>query len=131
LKGKHALTLAEAKQKQFMLWGSVMGMILLSLLLLVLYSRYRTRQKAHRLLKNRSLLIEEKNNLIEYQNKQITDSIRYARNIQESFLPAGFTSEDNCLSYFVINQPRDIVSGDFYWMENTAGRVVCVLADGT
>jgi PAS domain S-box-containing protein len=55
-------------------------------------------------------------NEIEQYNLNITDSINYARKIQQAILP----DEDNIRKYFndsfILNKPKDIVSGDFYWM---------------
>ena len=63
-------------------------------------------------LKNAFLLIEEK-------NKEITDSINYARRIQDGILPSE-TELRKCFSdYFVCYKPKDIVAGDFYWCLRT------------
>gem|GEM_PF-3113785 len=52
---------------------------------------------------------------IETQNKNITDSIHYAERIQRAILPPKSTMDANLSDYFVLYQPKDIVSGDFYW----------------
>lgn len=62
----------------------------------------------------KNMLIRQKK-IIEDKNKDITDSINYAKKIQDAILP---TNEDICLGierFFVMFKPRDIVSGDFYW----------------
>jgi serine phosphatase RsbU (regulator of sigma subunit) len=53
--------------------------------------------------------------IIEERNKDITDSIRYAKRIQNGFLPGDEDLEEILENYFVLYKPRDIVSGDFYW----------------
>mgnify|MGYP001794850346 CR=1 FL=1 len=54
--------------------------------------------------------------ILNLQNHLITDSIMYAQNIQQAILPTS-TSLKNCLNdYFLIYWPKDIVSGDFYWL---------------
>ncbi len=58
---------------------------------------------------------KEKNKIISEKNKEITDSINYARRIQTGILPSE-NDLKNCLhNFFVLYKPKDIVSGDFYW----------------
>ncbi len=52
---------------------------------------------------------------ISHQNKQMTDSIRYAEKIQQAILPSQETLHQTFEKHFVIFRPKDIVSGDFYW----------------
>ena len=70
---------------------------------------------------------------IEIKNKDITDSINYAKRIQFSVLPSKSTLTDHCSDAFIFYQPRDIVSGDFYWFDyfphNKQLLIVC--ADST
>lgn len=69
---------------------------------------------------------------IEIKNKDITDSINYAQRIQASILPPISKLQETFSGSFVFYQPRDIVSGDFYWydqMDNDRFMVVC--ADST
>ncbi|NOR86846.1 MAG: transporter substrate-binding domain-containing protein [Bacteroidales bacterium] len=61
-------------------------------------------------------IAEEQRDKITVQNQQITNSIYYAERIQKSLLPSGHTFEKHLNDYFVLFKPRDIVSGDFYWM---------------
>ena len=62
--------------------------------------------------------LETQGNKILKQNEQISDSIRYASRIQNAAIPDdGLNSEK--LDYFIMFRPRDIVSGDFYWIKST------------
>jgi serine phosphatase RsbU (regulator of sigma subunit)/tetratricopeptide (TPR) repeat protein len=56
-----------------------------------------------------------KNLIIEEKQKEITDSINYARRIQFSLLAHEQVLKNNLNDYFILFQPKDIVSGDFYW----------------
>jgi serine phosphatase RsbU (regulator of sigma subunit) len=56
--------------------------------------------------------------IIEEKNKHITDSIRYARTIQQASLPGRKRMAEALKDYFVIFKPKDIVSGDFYWLNH-------------
>lgn len=59
--------------------------------------------------------LSTKNDLIVKKNKNITDSISYASNIQKALLPLNDDISRAFSEYFIFYQPRDIVSGDFYW----------------
>jgi serine phosphatase RsbU (regulator of sigma subunit) len=59
--------------------------------------------------------IEIQRNLITIKNKEITDSITYAKRIQEAILPSDTKMKDLFPDSFVIYNPKDILSGDFYW----------------
>ena len=74
-------------------------------------------------------LLEQKQ-IIEWKNKDITDSIRYAKRIQESILPAQvlIKKELNC---FILYKPKDIVSGDFYWFASKDDLVIIAAVDCT
>jgi len=75
--------------------------------------------------------IENKNEELEILYKQVTDSIHYAKRIQEAILPPnGFISEVLPKS-FVLYKPKDIVSGDFYWVEKKNDLVYFAAVDCT
>ncbi|MBI4647263.1 MAG: SpoIIE family protein phosphatase [Bacteroidia bacterium] len=57
--------------------------------------------------------------IVEQKNKDITDSINYAQNIQKAILPQIDKIKKNYPESFVLFKPRDIVSGDFYWFNET------------
>ena len=62
--------------------------------------------------------IENLNKEVTAKNQKITDSIRYAQTIQEAILPQEIEFEKAFTDHFVIYSPKDMVSGDFYWMAN-------------
>ncbi|MFY9310588.1 MAG: SpoIIE family protein phosphatase [Bacteroidia bacterium] len=60
----------------------------------------------------------EQKKIIEVKNKDITDSINYALNIQQALLPSGEKMTIELKEHFILYQPKDIVSGDFYWCDS-------------
>ncbi len=72
-----------------------------------------------------------KNDLITEQKKEITDSIQYASRIQNAMLPPGDYVDKLMPERFIIYMPRDIVSGDYYYITEKDGRIICVAADCT
>lgn len=81
-------------------------------------------EELHRQLKNAFREIEEK-------NKSITDSIVYARKIQEAMLPETKRLDEMVSDWFIFSQAKDIVSGDFYWFEKCGNLLVIAVADCT
>jgi serine phosphatase RsbU (regulator of sigma subunit) len=81
--------------------------------------------------KERTLKIEKQKEEIEEQKKHIMDSIYYARRIQNAILPS-FTLIDQYLkNYFILYLPKDIVSGDFYWVHEVDGLFMVAAVDCT
>jgi sigma-B regulation protein RsbU (phosphoserine phosphatase) len=81
--------------------------------------------------KERTLRIEKQKGEIEEQKKHITDSIYYARRIQNAILPSFSIIGDHLKSYFILYLPKDIVSGDFYWMNEADGLFMMAAVDCT
>jgi serine phosphatase RsbU (regulator of sigma subunit)/Tfp pilus assembly protein PilF len=65
------------------------------------------------------------------QNKDMTDSIEYAKNIQIALFPDKFTLQKVLNKGFCLFKPKDIVSGDFYWVAQIGNKSIIVAADCT
>lgn len=112
--------------------GAFAGFILLMVVAILMFSRYRLKKKANDQLQTAFHLIEEKNAVIEKSNMLITDSITYAKRIQDAILP-GIEELTKVLSndFFIFYKPAQIVSGDFYWCSSQNNKTVFVVADCT
>ncbi len=75
--------------------------------------------------------IKEAEEKIFVQNKEIKSSIHYASRIQKALLPMPLFVSAVFENYFILNKPRDIVSGDFFWVAHKNGKSIAVLADCT
>ena len=104
------------------LWMIVLCAVILLIIMLaaLLYNRYIIKQRAN-------TLLEHRNTEITLQKKEITDSINYAKRIQESILPPVESWNKMLPDSFIFYRPKDIVSGDFYWIEQK-GDTVCFAA---
>ena len=67
----------------------------------------------------------------EQKNKEITDSIQYAKRIQNAILPDNRKVEKCIPNSFILYKPKDIVAGDFYWMMEDKGQILFAVADCT
>jgi phosphoserine phosphatase RsbU/P len=81
--------------------------------------------------KERTLKIEKQKEEIEEQKKHIMDSIYYARRIQNAILPSFNLIDTHLKNYFILYLPKDIVSGDFYWMHEADGLFMMAAVDCT
>ena len=82
-------------------------------------------------LNKEKIKVTEQKEIIELKNNNITDSINYAKNIQESVLPNVKILDNFFSDFFIFNKPRDIVSGDFYWFKKKGDYLIIACADCT
>jgi len=119
-----ALQNSVIQRQKLMILTFVIGFIIIMVFVILLFKLYRK-------IKWNNKLLNEKNVLISHQKQEITDSIRYASRIQTSVLPPLERFSKLLPNSFVLFLPRDIVSGDFYWITAIENRVIVVAADCT
>lgn len=91
----------------------------------------RQHKEKNREIRQAYLKIAQQHRLIEEKNRSITDSINYAYKIQSALLPSPWRMKAAFEEFFVFNQPRDIVSGDFWWLHENESQIVIAFADCT
>ena len=79
----------------------------------------------------RTLEIEEQKELVEEKQKDILDSITYAKRLQDAILPPVSFIKKFLPDSFLVYKPKDIVAGDFYWMERSDDNILIAAADCT
>jgi serine phosphatase RsbU (regulator of sigma subunit)/Tfp pilus assembly protein PilF len=109
----------------------IAGCVLIFIVALLLYNRNKVKQKANVILFEQKKLIETKNAELGLKNKEITDSIRYAKHLQMAILPPAAQVKRLLPDSFILYKPKDIVSGDFYWVEEWGSQVLVAAADCT
>lgn len=128
---EQALSEAEIKRQRQLRNASVgMGMMAL-LLFFMAFNNYRNKQRDNELLEQKNQEISEQKEVIEEKNLHITDSIRYAQSLQQAILPKDAAFEGRFQKSFIFYRPKDIVSGDFYWLENVNDTTFIAVADCT
>ncbi len=100
------------------------GLGVFGLLMLIILKGYADKRKANKIIvkqkeetEHQKEIIELKGMQLEEKNKEIIDSINYARRLQEAILPPAKLVKHFLADSFILYKPRDIVAGDFYWME--------------
>jgi tetratricopeptide (TPR) repeat protein len=119
-----AIQEARYQQQRLILTVAIVGLILLAGLVFLIFRGYRQKQRANE-------IISEQKKMVEEVNREITDSINYAKNIQEAMLPAPDLISSVFTEHFIFFRPRDIVSGDFYWVGQQGNRKYFAVADCT
>lgn len=84
-----------------------------------------------RIANRQKLVIEHQKNLVEEKQKEILDSIIYAKRLQDAILPPLTLFQEHFPESFILYKPKDIVAGDFYWMEKHEDAVLVAVADCT
>ena len=116
-----AVKLRQEKTQRYALYG---GLLLVLIFAGFMFNRFKVTQK-------QKIVIEQQKNIVEEKQKEIVDSITYAKRLQEAILPAEIFWSQNFNNGFFYYQPKDIVAGDFYWLEKIGDTVMFAVADCT
>lgn len=126
------------EKKQLSIYFSLAGLILVFLILLIIFRNNRIKARINRKLEEQNHLIEEQKAvvveqhlLLEEKNTEITDSIKYAKRIQGAILPPEQKWKSILPDSFILNKPKDILSGDFYWIAENESHIFVAAADCT
>lgn len=136
---------AESRKQRLIIIFTIVALVILSSLLGFAIWQYRLKIKSERQLqylnsdlnlKNYQLsekteIIESQHNTIHQKNKEITDSIRYAHKIQTAMMPLKHEFAEYFKDAFVMFEPKDIISGDFFWITTRNEKIIFATADCT
>ena len=153
------LNAAERQKMRIIIFSLIGGLALISLLVFYIFRVLKIKKKANAdLLEKNAILIEQKEEIqaqrdeiedqkeeiesqrdeimaqrdhIEAQSKEIQASINYAQRIQRAMLTPDETIDSIFPDHFLLYKPRDIVSGDYYWVGQFGDNKVCIVADCT
>lgn len=125
---KQKVELKAKRNQQFGLYG---GLLLVLLFAGFMYNRFKITQKQKLVIEEQKAIVESSHTLLEEKNKEITDSIKYAKRIQSAILPPTKLVKEYLPQSFILYKPKDIVAGDFYWMEHKNGKILFAAADCT
>lgn len=136
---------AENRLKTTLLYLSLVAFIIISTSLGLLYRNYQYNRKITKRVEEQNeeisgiaenlqaanAEISQKNELIERKNRDMLASINYAQRIQMAMLPTEEMMQNALPEHFVFYRPRDIVSGDFYWIVQKKYQTIVAVADCT
>ncbi len=122
----------EAKERQKIISYSVgIGLVLVVIFLLFIYQKLQVTKKQNAIIALQKQEVEKQKETIEETHKEIRDSINYAERLQSAILPPQKAIKDSFSNSFVLFNPKDVVSGDFYWFEKRKGIKYLAVADCT
>lgn len=120
------------KEKQETITIAVTGGLLLVLFFsFLLYHRLQITRKQKRTIEHQKAELETQKRIIEEKNKDIVESITYAARLQRALLPPREKLSELLPQSFLLYMPKDIVSGDFYYMEGVSNYVFLAVGDCT
>lgn len=143
---------SELKRQKTIIYSVVIGMIMAIVFAFLMVQRFRITRRQKKIIEKQKEIVDEKNLLLNKQNeeiktqheivvkqkehieeihKKLTDSINYAKKIQDAILPDKDTMNRFLGEHFILYQPKDIVSGDFYWVTKINEWLIVTVADCT
>lgn len=131
LEAKSKLSDETIKRQKVTVAAIIIGSTGLLVLLILIFINLKNQKKINRIISEQKNEVESQKEIIEEKNKEILDSITYAKRIQDAILPPQKLVKQYLNNSFVLYKPKDIVAGDFYWMEHTADVVLFAAADCT
>lgn len=121
-----------------MQYFSLVGIIMLLVISLLAYWGYIQKKNNNEITERKNyelqllnLEIEQQKSIIEHKQNETLESIRYAKRIQTAILPSELKFKKHLRNYFILYLPKDIVAGDFYWLEPHGNYVYVAVADCT
>jgi len=118
-------------QRNKLIYVFIAASLLFVSMLVLLYRQSNERKKTNKILTGQKEEIEKQKSLIEEKNKDITDSIQYSKQIQQAIIPSDQKVKQMLPESFVVFKPKDIVSGDFYLIEEIVGIIYLAVVDCT
>src|SRR6185312_10816876 len=121
---KDAVTTADKKRQQIIMGSVSTGLLVVLIFSFLLFSRYRIAQKQKTIIEEQKLVVEEK-------NKEVLDSITYAKRLQDAILPPLSLIGQYFPDSLILYKPKDIVAGDFYWVQPLPDSILVAACDCT
>jgi len=125
---EHEVILEKEVNRRYLLYS---GIGFLCLLGFVGVRGYLRKKKDHVLILKQKEEVDAQKHILTEKNKEITDSIIYAKRIQNAILPPDNSFDNWFQDSFIYYKPKDIVAGDFYWIEEVNNQLIFAVADCT
>ncbi|MCB9335790.1 MAG: tetratricopeptide repeat protein [Flavobacteriales bacterium] len=125
---KQEAQLKQEKTQRIALYG---GLLVIIIFAGFVYNRFRISQQQKKIIELQKVEVEQQKEVVEEKNKEILDSIHYAKRIQAAILPPDKSVKELLPNSFILYKPKDIVAGDFYWLEKKNNQILFAAADCT
>ncbi len=131
LQTENKLSTATIKQQKLISYFIVVGLIIVSFLAFFIFNGLKKQRRANVIISEQKKEVESQKQLIEEHQKETIDSINYAKRIQYALLANNEILKRNIPEHFIFFNPKDIVSGDFYWATEHENRFYLAVCDST
>jgi serine phosphatase RsbU (regulator of sigma subunit) len=131
LQKNQAIKDLEIKRQKFVNYGLLALVLLIVIFVFFILKSLKENKRINAELFTKNRKVEEQSAIIEEKNKDIIDSINYAQRLQQIVLPAEEEFKQALPSSFLFFEPKDIVSGDFYFIEKDLDFVLVAVVDCT
>lgn len=128
----------QAKRGRLVTISVSAGLLIVLVFLFLLYKRFKITNQQKLVIEDQKREVDnaysklnDTHQQLQERDKDITDSITYAKRIQTAILPSEDYLKESLGEYFVLFKPRDVVSGDFYWCHKEGDKVIVAVADCT
>lgn len=122
---------AELKRQKITSVVITLGFLIIFIFSIVIYRNLRENKKKTIIISEQKREVENQKAIIEEKKKEVLDSIEYAKKIQEAILPPLASLRHYFPESFILYQPKDIVAGDFYWLNKVGDTLLLAAADCT
>jgi serine phosphatase RsbU (regulator of sigma subunit) len=130
-KAKVAIKDEQLKRESFQRYVLYGGLLLLLVFGVFMYNRFKVTSRQKNIIDKQKTEVMHQKELVEEKNKEILDSINYAKRLQEAILPPLKLVKEYLSNSFILYKPKDIVAGDFYFMEPLNNKIIFAAADCT
>jgi len=105
----------EVNRQRIIIWSISIFLLVVFVLSIFIYKAYKQKEAANKIISSQKSEMEKQKNIVEEKQKEILDSINYAKRIQYALLAHSDFLQTALPQHFILFKPKDIVSGDFYW----------------
>ena len=125
------VTVAQFKQEKTQRFALYGGLLLVGLFGAFMYKRFKITQKQNVLIHEQKTELQKQKELVEEHQKETLDSIHYAKRIQTALIANTNFIDEHLPNNFIYFNPKDIVSGDFYWASFHNNKFYLAICDST
>ncbi|MDF2452319.1 MAG: protein serine/threonine phosphatase [Bacteroidota bacterium] len=125
------VTMAQLKQEKTQRFALYGGLLLVGLFGAFMFNRFKVTKKQNHLIQEQKTELQRQKELVEEHQKETLDSIHYAKRIQTALITNADVISETIPDNFILFQPKDIVSGDFYWATTYNDKFYLAVCDST
>jgi serine phosphatase RsbU (regulator of sigma subunit) len=126
-----AIGKADNKRHKIILAFVLCIALIIAVVAIGIFRSLKITRKQKEVIEEQKNMVEQQKEIVEEKNKEILDSITYAKRLQDAILPPLSIIKQYLPESFVLYKPKDIVAGDFYWMERAGDNILIAAADCT